>query len=330
MKFNRNTISLILLCLVSLSFASKIRLSTNFARTCLKSGLSTSPPAECRWVNIVGPGGLCVSAKSTNSNVLQAACSSDQDVLWNVVPKGSGFLIQNFSGQVLNNSANKSDNGNKITGYGLNNQVQQIWKIVKSGSGNSVWIKQSGNSKCFDNTGTIAAGRYYHLWDCSSTNVNQRFEFRFPTPIATAKNKLKGYFNIKGNSGMCLADQGALKFQKCTTANEQLWRVLPFGGGYIMFSKIGNVFDNANYGSANKNPVGCMPRANNDAQIWMISSVNSGNKIAIKNIQRSKCIDDTGAAVVGTQAYIYDCGITNKNQWFEFVTVSKNVDNVKN
>merc|ERR1711957_752367 len=65
------------------------------------------------WVNIVGPDGLCVSAKNNGGNLIQEKCGDSVDLLWSFLPYGKNQLIVSKNGRVMDNSQSLSSNGNK-------------------------------------------------------------------------------------------------------------------------------------------------------------------------------------------------------------------------
>jgi len=74
--------------------------------------------------------------------------------------------------------------------------------------------------------------------------------------------------------------------------------------------------DNGGQKTNNGNPTIGYSRNNTPAQIWSISSSKNGLAVQIRNVGANKCLDDTGAPSVGKQVYIWDCTITNANQYF--------------
>jgi len=159
---------------------------------------------ECRFVNIVGKGGLCVSRPTPNANLVQASCANTPDQLWNVTPSSNGYIIQNYaSGSVMDNFGSGAGNGNKVTGWTKNGGANQIWAI-ESLSGNKIRLRNPQRNKCFDNSGVTKVGQFYHIWDCSISNVNQWFEFAIPA--GTGDN---GFINIVTPTGLCVSDKTA-------------------------------------------------------------------------------------------------------------------------
>ena len=312
MKFiNKNlpTISLILISLIGLSLT--LNLKTTGTRSCL--GGNNSLP-ECRWVNILGPKGLCVSSGQVNGNLQQSNCANTPEMLWNVVPYKNGYLIQNKSGRMMDNSGQGKNNGNKVLGYTNNSSAAQIWAIESVNNGNHVHFKNLGANKCFDNTGTVRVGQYYHIWDCSNSNQNQWFSFELPVG-----NGSNGYVNLVGPTGLCVSDRitnGNLTQQTCGGSNDLLWTFIPYAGGSMLRSMNGRMMDNSGQGSSNGNKVLGYGQNNSAAQIWRVSAVDNGAAIQIKNVQRNKCFDDTGIHKIGQYYHIWTCTSSNKNQWF--------------
>lgn len=213
----------------------------------------------------------------------------------------------------MDNGGQSSANGNKTLGYTKNASPAQIWSI-NTLNGNYVSIKNNQNSKCFDDSGVKKAGQYYHIWDCSNSNQNQWFEFKIPTVAGT-----NGYVNLVTNTGLCVSDKtanGILVQEKCGASNNLLWSFVPYTTGHIIVSKNGRVMDNGGQKTNNGNPTLGYARHNGNNQIWKISASNNGKAVQIRNVQANKCLDDTGVPSVGKEVYIWDCTITNANQYF--------------
>ena len=314
MKFiNKNSlaISLIFITLISLSAALKRNKSKESPRSC--SGANNTLP-ECRWVNIVGNGGFCISDKNNNGEIKQANCADTPDMLWNVVPMNGGLLIQSKNGRALDNAGQRSDNGNKSLGYKVNNSPAQVWLLENVDGGKHLRIKNKKANKCLDNSGTAKVGQYYHIWDCGNDNKNQWFTFEVP-------HGASGYVNIVGPTGLCVSDRdnnGKLVQEKCSNSNNMQWTFLPSeGGNRIVISKNGRVFDNSGSSSANKNPTLGYTRHNGANQQWAVEGVDNNAKVRFRNPQRNKCFDDTGKKNVGNIYWIWDCESNNHNQHFE-------------
>merc|ERR1711943_65286 len=47
-----------------------------------------------------------------------------------------------------------------------------------------------------------------------------------------------------------------------------------------------------------------------------IESVRHGNHVHFRNLQRNKCLDDTGRHAVGQKYHLWSCSNGNRNQWF--------------
>ena len=310
MKFitkNLPIISLILIALLGVSLNATLKAS----RSCM--GANNMNP-ECRFVNIKGKGGLCVSRPTPNANLLQANCANTPDQLWNVTPSSGGYIIQNQSGSVMDNYGAGGNNGNKVTGWTKNGGANQVWAIESLNNGNKIRIRNPQRNKCFDNSGTIRVGQFYHIWDCSNSNSNQWFEFTFPA--GTGDN---GFINIVTPTGLCVSDKthkGGLVQEKCAHTNNMLWSFLPFAGGSLVVSKNGRLMDNSGNSSANGSKTIGYPRNNTGAQIWRIEQLINGNFL-FKNVGVNKCFDDTGSPGIGKGFHQWDCSNTNKNQWFK-------------
>ena len=118
-----------------------------------------------RWFNIVGPNGTCSSLN--NGRLVQATCSDTDDLMWTTERHGSGVMIKNKTGKVMD-AGQGSKNGNDIIGNARNNTPSQIWAIEPVNNG-QVHFRNPQSNKCVDD------GMGYQLWNCSKTNKNQIF-----------------------------------------------------------------------------------------------------------------------------------------------------------
>lgn len=305
MKFiTKTSLAFIILSLLGLSMSGKLKTREN--RSC--KGNSANP--ECNYINIKGPGGLCVSGKNNNGDLVQENCSSNSDVMWNMIYDGENVFVQNQSGRVMDNSGSKNSNGNKILAWSLHSGNNQKWVIEFVGNGNNVHFRNPQTNKCLDNTGEIKKGKYYHIWDCSNSNKNQWFEIVFP-----ANHK---WFNIVDKNGKCVSAKNAngdLFQGTCGNGDDLLWAFLPFKNGYMPVSKSGRVIDNGHLKTNNGNKILGHARNNGDNQLWKIETTKNG-KVHFKCVQANKCLDDTGDKS-RNYYHLWDCSNSNKNQYFE-------------
>merc|ERR1712032_211031 len=97
------------------------------------------------------------------------------------------------------------------------------------------------------------------------------------------------------------------------------------GNGLIILNRTGRAMDNAARRGNNGNPILGYRRNNTPAQIWAIESVRHGNHVHFRNIQRNKCLDDTGRKGVGQKYHLWGCSNGNKNQWFRLAAPRNNI-----
>jgi hypothetical protein len=306
MNFITNNLPTISLILISL-FA----LAASVPRQC--TGANNTNP-ECRYSNLVGPGGLCVIAHG-NGDLKQGACSNNDAALWNISEWISGqFLISSKTGKVMDNSGSGTNNGNHTYGWTLHSKKNQLWSIRKI-SATKVSIKNYQSNKCFDNTGNVKTGHNYHQWSCDNGNKNQHFEFRIPTA-----NGDNGFVNIVTPTGLCVSDKNAnagLVQEKCSGSNNMLWSFVPSYGGIRVVSKNGRFLDNRSGSNKNGSETLGWKRNSTTNQIWRIEWLNNGGSYHFINPAVNKCFDDTGAPGVGKGFHQWTCSAANKNQWFK-------------
>merc|ERR1711957_956349 len=141
------------------------------------------------------------------------------------------------------------------------------------------------------------------------------------TPKKEVMNQTpKGWFNIVGTTGLCVSaknNKGRLVQQTCGDSDDLLWSTEPQGDGIVIKNKTGRVIDNADQNTYNGNQILGNTRNNSPAQIWAVESVGHGDHVHFRNLQRNKCIDDTGRHAVGSVYRLWYCNNDNKNQWFK-------------
>merc|ERR1712032_792943 len=147
------------------------------------------------------------------------------------------------------------------------------------------------------------------------------------SPVVPVQRIPNGWFNIVGITGICMSarnNNGRLVQVICSNSNDLLWTTSRQGSGLIVRSKNGRVMDNAARRGNNGNPILGYRRNNTPAQIWAIESVHHGNHVHFRNLQRNKCLDDTGRHAVGQKYHLWSCSNGNKNQWFRLASPPRN------
>jgi len=278
--------------------------------------------------NIVGPTGLCVSARNRNGRLVQQNCNQGSDMMWTAQRHGSGYIVRSRNGRVIDNAGRGSRNGNPILGYQQNNTPAQIWAIESVHNGDHVHFRNLQRNKCLDDTGRKGVNQKYHLWSCSNGNKNQWFRLAAwkATPVL-GRVYPAGWWNIVGPTGLCVSakhNNGRLVQDNCGNRSDLLWTAQRHGNGLIILNRTGRAMDNSARRGNNGNPILGYRRNNTPAQIWAIESVRHGNHVHFRNIQRNKCLDDTGRKAVGQRYHLWSCSNGNKNQWFRLMNPRKN------
>jgi len=229
----------------------------------------------------------------------------------------------------MDNRGQGARNGNPVIGYPRNNTPAQIWAIESVRHGNHVHFRNLQRNKCLDDTGVARVNRHYHIWSCSNGNRNQWFRLAvYRRPARPTRLYPNGWFNIVGKTGLCVSarhNRGNLTQQRCGTGADLQWRVIRYRNGLILQARNGRIMDNRGQGARNGNPVIGYPRNNTPAQIWAIESVRHGNHVHFRNLQRNKCLDDTGVARVNRHYHIWSCSNGNRNQWFRLAVYRRPV-----
>ena len=138
-----------------------------------------------QWFNLIGPGGFCAEAPSTNGGqITQRTCTASQLMQWQFIPMNGGYVIRNWNKYVIDNSASRHVTGNLIIGFNQHNGKNQIW-VPQMITANTLTFRNPDSNKCLDGTKIHQVGRMYHLWDCNNTNKNTWFSLGTPqAPIA--------------------------------------------------------------------------------------------------------------------------------------------------
>jgi len=278
------------------------------------------------WWNIVGPTGICVSARNNNGRLVQENCGGSNDLLWTAQRYSNGLLILAKNGRAMDNSARRGNNGNPILGYRRNNTPAQIWAIESVGVGNHVHFRNLQRNKCLDDTGRHAVGQKYHLWSCSNGNKNQWFRLQAwkPRPnnwlAGTMKIPSGRWFNLVGPGGLCVeftrSKSLRLVQRPCNYEADLQWQFIPRRNGYIIRNRqYGYVLDNERSKNRNGNPIIGFRNHGKPNQIWAPLAVN-GNTFLLRNPQTNRCMDATGSHANGRLYHLWSCSKGNKNQWF--------------
>merc|ERR1712032_169977 len=247
-------------------------------------------------MGIVGPTGLCVSARNRNGRLVQQNCNQGSDMMWTAQRHGSGYIVRSRNGRVIDNSARRGNNGNPILGYRRNNTPAQIWAIESVHHGNHVHFRNLQRNKCLDDTGRKGVGQKYHLWSCSNGNRNQWFRLAAPRNNIGMKIPTGRWFNLVGPGGLCVEASNKnghrLVQRTCNHENDLQWQFIPSNVGYIVRNRNAHVIDNS--GARNRN----------------------GNPFLLRNPQTNRCMDATGGHANGRLYHLWSCSNGNKNQWF--------------
>jgi hypothetical protein len=208
----------------------------------------------------------------------------------NTGPKGPVRL--NLGGKCLDDTGNKSTNGNKIQIWACNGGAGQNWTYAQDGT-------LRINGKCLDAAGNgTKVGTKLQLWSCLN-HTNQMWTAAYAAELAGAQ------------SGLCLADPAAstkngtqVELGQCQKGTSVEW-TLP--AGEIMSDVPGKCVTDAGGASANGTPIALEPCANSTAQRWTFEPDGTLRIFG-------KCLS-TPVLANGALAVLEPCGNSSWQQW---------------
>merc|ERR1711957_107982 len=119
-----------------------------------------------------------------------------------------------------------------------------------------------------------------------------------------------------GNSG-----NGRITQQKCGNDSKLVWKKELKGNKFLIINKNGKTLDNGGNRNRNGNPIYSWTKHGGRNQLWSLNKQSNG-KYLIKESSFNKCLDDTGRKNINGVYHLWSCSSHNKNQWFEFKTVT--------
>lgn len=275
------------------------------------------------WFNIISKNGLCVEANEIDGQLTQEQCNTSDDQLWKQEKTATGYLYITRSGKVMANQDNLKKNGNPVNGSEIFDDESQIWDYQTIKNTNAVYLRflNKKANMCFESTDEPEEGKGLITWDCNWETGRQHFRLEEQKP----EEKLiipKGYFNIVGSNGNCMAGRGKLLFKNltqepCSEADHFLWKVLESKtkkGGLLIANKEHPIIDAYAFGSHNGARIVGWGFTDNGAQIWGIELVGNGQNVQFVNLQSKKCIENVDNKE--TPYVMWDCDKTKNQQWF--------------
>merc|ERR1711957_1015435 len=142
------------------------------------------------------------------------------------------------------------------------------------------------------------------------------------TSLYTSNNN--SWYNIVGPTGLCVAansGNGRITQQKCGNDSKLLWKKELKGNKFLIINKNGKTLDNGGNRNRNGNPIYSWTKHGGRNQLWSLNRQSNG-KYLIKESSFNKCLDDTGRKNINGVYHLWSCSSHNKNQWFEFKTVT--------
>jgi 3D (Asp-Asp-Asp) domain-containing protein len=206
----------------------------------------------------------------------------------------TGPVRLDLGGKCLDDSANRTTNGNKIDIWTCNNTTAQNWTLAQDST-----LRIHG--KCLDvyRSGT-ASGTRVDLYSCNGTGAQH-------WRVAT------GGELVNPHSGMCLTDPASsttngtqVQIQGCTGSASQKW-ALP--AGPVTSGIPGKCLDDSANSTTNGNKI----------DIWTCTSTTAQNWIAEPDGTvriHGKCLDVYHSGTTsGTRVDLYSCNGTAAQQW---------------
>merc|ERR1712032_980060 len=175
------------------------------------------PAPEKGWFNIIAKSGLCLAARNNNGNVIQANCGDTDDLLWTFIREADGIRISNKTKRQMDAM------GGSVYGYLKQNVQRQIWDITSLGNGKLQFRNYIRNT-CIDDYGKNDVNGKLRMFKCDKNGKDQEFSFA----PAKKMDLPKGWINIVGNKGYCMASRiknSNLSQQYCGDQDTLLWKI---------------------------------------------------------------------------------------------------------
>ena len=256
-----------------------------------------------------------------------------------IVDSGAGngsFQIASWEnqGMCLDNPGGQTANGTQVQLYGCqSNDPWQQWMISVDTSTSAAYLKNVGSGKCLDDTGSTAAGTVPWIWDCNTTNVNQKWRmaggFWNPGSNGSASfindHPVDAYVMLAGNgNGNVALDTGGNYSNGAhpslntgiDTNKDDKFMILPGTSPNTWTIKSqwnsGMCVDNPGNQTANGTAIQLWSCNGGSNQNWIISNRPNGG-VQIQNQQSNKCLFNQWAMAPnnGVSMVIQDCDVTN-------------------
>jgi hypothetical protein len=239
-------------------------------------------PAGTYHITLTADGASTGTASVSFTWTVKAAASTG--------PKGPVRL--DLDGKCLDDTGNKSTNGNKVQIWACNGGASQNWTYAQDGT-------LRINGKCLDAVGNgTKVGTKLQLWSCLN-HTNQIWTAAYAAELAGAQSRL------------CLADPAAsskngtqVELGACEKGASVEW-TLP--AGEIMSGVPGRCVTDAGGGSANGTAIVEEPCANSTAQHWTFEPDGTLRILG-------KCLS-TAVMSPGALAVLEPCGGSSWQQW---------------
>lgn len=239
-------------------------------------------PAGTYHVTLTADGASTGTASVSFTWTVKAAASTG--------PKGPVRL--NLGGKCLDDTGNKSTNGNKIQIWACNGGAGQNWTYAQDGT-------LRINGKCLDAAGNgTKVGTKLQLWSCLN-HTNQVWTAAYAAELAGAQ------------SGLCLADPAAstkngtqVTLGQCQKGTSVEW-TLP--AGELLSGVPGKCVTDAGGASASGTAIVIEPCANSAAQRWTFEPDGTLRILG-------KCLS-TPVMNPGALAVLEPCGGSSWQQW---------------
>lgn len=148
------------------------------------------------WVNIEGPGGLCIISAANGGKLTQGGCGEYSDALWKIqrLEKGNYVIVSKHNTAIENENGKMTQNNPAIAGT-VTKVLSQRWSLHNIQKGQKFMIEQFGSKLCLDIAIKAKKGNGYVQNDCLKTNADQHFKFRtakgLPVPTIKPSKKAK-------------------------------------------------------------------------------------------------------------------------------------------
>ncbi len=228
------------------------------------------------------------------------------------------YLVNEASGNVLDDPGGSTSNGAVIDQWQLNGGANQQWDLVALADGNDAIVNASSDKVLDDPDFSTSNGTPIQLYQPNG-GLNQQWK-----PVALANGN---YAIVNAYSGLVLGDPGysasngtqMIQWQWNGGLNEQ-WTLLAAGNapaqtGYVVNMSSGNVLEDPNSSTSNGTGIDQNQLDGGTNQKWTFVELADGDYVIVSEYS-GKVLDDPNSSTNnGTQVIQYQLNGGTNQQW---------------